>query len=42
MQSVIGIDAGGTKNSAAAFLPDVTKLAEEKGAFGNVTVDFDA
>ena len=42
MQYVIGVDAGGTKTTAAAFLPDGTKLAEEKGAFGNVTVDFDA
>ena len=42
MQYVIGVDAGGTKTTAAACLPDGTKLAEEKGAFGNVTVDFDA
>lgn len=42
MQYIIGIDAGGTKTTAAAFDLNGTKIAEEKGAFGNVTVDFDA
>lgn len=38
---VIGVDAGGTKTTAQAFLlPDGAPLSVTTGAFGNVTVDF--
>ncbi len=41
-QYVIGVDAGGTKTTAQAFLlPDGAPLAVTAGAFGNVTVDFE-
>lgn len=37
---LIGIDAGGTKATAAAYTLTGEKLGEEVGGFGNVTVDF--
>lgn len=41
-QYIIGVDAGGTRTTAAAFDLNGKKIAEEQGLFGNVTVDFDA
>lgn len=37
---IIGVDAGGTKTTAAAYSMSGVKLAEEEGGFGNTTVDF--